>query len=328
MEHYSIYVGAKRPATALVGFLEKNQGQAITKGEVKEIPLEVGAHGFSNYSKVWGRRVIEGQEKSDKLVNVEDPNYKGSIQFLKYGDSKGHFLEIRYLDTCASLDLQYQTLRLRIAIKPDEDKWYIKLPAGENRFDPKKDGTFIQFLQVHHMNKQSKSKSPNAIGTMYEEINEDTIDETNIKVRESKGDAIFLVKNAANKAGQIKNLLIAVGTIPMEGKRIDIRASEREIYDGLMEMADTDPQFLLDRVDNFKRQVSDCFEKAKAYKVIDLTKHGQIAIEDGGKKEILLDKVDGNGNEEKILLYLYENFLNEDIFKALARLKDVCDKIK
>ena len=328
MEFYSIYVGAKRPATALVGFLEKNQGQSIIKGEAKEVSLDVGAHGFSNYSKVWGRRVIPGKETGNKTIGVEDPDYKGDIKFLKHGDPSGYPIEIRYLDTCASLDLEYQKIRLRIVIRPDEDKWYLKLPAGENRFDPAKEPMLVQFLKVHHMNKNSKSKSPNAIGIMYEEINEETIDETDIRVRESKGDAIFLVKSAANKSGHIRNLLISIGVIPMEGKQIDIRASEREIYDSLLEMADTDPKFLLTRVDEFQRSISDCFVKAKSFNIIDLTKHGQIALEVNGKKEILLDKVQGNGNEEKTLQWLYDNFLNEDVFKGLARLKEVCDQIK
>lgn len=326
-EHYSIYVGAKRPASALVGFLEKNQGQSIIKGDAQEIPLEVGAHGFSNYSKVWGRRIIIGQEDSNKIVNVEDPNYKGDIQFLKYGDAKGYPIEIRYLDTCASLDLQYQLLRLKIVIKADEDKWYIKLPAGENRFDYKNQAGFIQFLKVHHMNKDSNSKSPNAIGTMYEEINEGNMDMRETKTRESKGDAIFLVKNASLKVGQIKSLFQIVGN--NDNSKMDIRASEQEIYTGMLELADTDPQFILDRLDNFKKIISNLFEKAKAFQIIDLTKHGQIAIEPSpGKKEILLDKVPGNGNQEKILQWLFENFLNEEIYKSLARLKAVCDEIK
>ena len=325
-EYYSIYVGSKRPAHALVGFLEKNQGQTIIKGDAQEIPLEVGAHGFSNYSKVWARRVIPGADTGNKIINIEDPNYKGDLEFLKYGDPKGYPVEIRYLDTSMTLDLQFQLIRLKIILKPDEDKWYIRLPAGENRFDSKTHATYIQFLKVHHMNKDSKSKSPNATGTMYEEISEDNMDMTGIKTRESKGDAIFLVKNASLKVGQIKSLFQVVGN--NENSKIDIRASEQEIYNGLLEMADNDPKFILDRIDSYKKVISDLFEKAKAFSIIDLAKHGQIALEDKGKKEILLDKVPGNGNQEKILMWLFENFLNEDIFKALGRLKDVCDAIK
>lgn len=333
MEYYNIYVGAKRPASALMGFLEKGSGQTITKGEVIEIPLEVGAHGFPNYSKVWGKRVIMDQDKkvvqTNGIVNIEDPRYKGDIQFLKYGDKDGYFIEVRYLDTCSTLDMQFQINRLKLIIRGDEDKWYIKLPPGENRISPVEKPMFVEFLKVHHCNRNSKSKSPNATLVIYEEIGEDTMDMTGIKVRESKGDAIFIVKNAALKTGQIKNLLKVIGDIPEGiGRPIDNRASEQEVYNSILELADMNPQFLLDRIENFKRGISDLFIKATSFNIMDLAKHGQIALEVNGKKEILLDKVPGNGNQEKILQWLFENYLNEDNFAALARLKDVCDKIK
>ncbi len=333
MEYYNIYVGARRPATALMGFLEKGSGQTITKGEVTEVPLEVGAHGFPNYSKVWGKRVILGEDKKpvngQGIVSLEDTRYKGDIQFLKYGEAGGYFIEVRYLDTCSTLDMQFQINRLKLTVKGDEDKWYIKLPPGENRINPVEKPMFVEFLKVHHCNRSSRSKSPNATLVVYEEIGEETMDMTGIKVRESKGDAIFVVKNASLKVGQIKNLLKVIGEIPEGvGKPIDGRASEQEIYNLILELADINPQFLLDRIENFKRGISDLFIKATSFNIMDLTKHGQIALEVAGKKEILLDKVPGNGNQEKILQWLFENYLNEDNFAALARLKDVCDKIK
>src|SRR5574337_627059 len=117
-DKYKVLFGVSAEEDVLIGRLEP--GNATTKGTVLKGKFRKGNYIFPNKTKAWGVRLIDGKVPADKKGNtmrieVTQPEYKGEVLWLEWGDPKGYMIESRYEEGTASLDYQYQINRLKLA---------------------------------------------------------------------------------------------------------------------------------------------------------------------------------------------------------------------
>ena len=323
MGKYQIFCGRKRETNALAGYLERGRND-ILKGEPKEVSIQVGAYGIPNGTEAWGIRLIKGK-KPDHIVNVEDDNYSGEIEFVKWGTQTNIATPIRcrYVPGYRTIDKDYQDLRLKVTIP--EDSAYaalITLSHGPNEFDEQREFSLVQMLKVHHHNEHSVFHNPEAEGWMYKEMIQEEIDRDETKEIDNKFDCILLVNQASSKPESIRNLFdIVKGIETKEVNKDDVQ----EIFTTLKLFADQKPHVFASRVHEYKRRVSDVFSKLESYNAIDLTKDGFIAVGQT-KKEPILDNIPAKGKD--MITWAYDNFLEPQVFDGIQRIEKIAEKLK
>lgn len=328
-EGYVIVVGRERPEKVITAAWDKQTQQPI--GDQFETFKSVGSHLLINQIQVWGRRVArdkEGKLVKRARVEVTDTDYKGDIEFLKWGDEKGYMVTTRYLAQSNSLDMAYQDQIQKIKIDAqnprDISDSHIELVSGENKFDYKSQNLLITHLKVHPMNRMSESKNPkpSIMGEVYYEkvsMKSDSL----IAQLESGLDAAFIVKSASKDMKAVRNLFEIMGTQEFFGET-DALSIDNDIYTILLAFAQSHPDIFFTHVNSFKKQVSDDFEKAKVFDIVDLTKDGVISISKGGKKEPLIEGTKGKG--EDMIVWALENYYLTEVYEKLKYLHSEVDK--
>lgn len=323
MGKFQIYCGRKRETNALAGYLEKGRNDII-KGEPKEVSIQVGAYGIPNGTEAWGIRLVKGK-RPDHIINVEDENYSGEIEFVKWGSHPNIATPIRcrYVPGYRTIDKDYQDLRLKVTIP--EDSAYaalITLSHGPNEFDEQRDYALVQMLKVHHHNEHSVFCNPEAEGWMFKEIVQEEMDKEETKEIDSKFDCILLVNKASSKPDSIRALFdIVKGIETKEVNKDDIQ----DIYTTLKLFADQKPQIFSNRVQQYKRKVSDVFSKLESYNAIDLTKDGFIAVGQT-KKEPILHDIPAKGKD--MVSWAFDNFLEPEVYEGIQKIEKIADKLK
>lgn len=325
---YVIVVGRERPAEAIVSHAKKD-GTPKGEDQLKRY-ISVGKHMMVNPTSVWGRRVIDGKPtKDDKAVELNTVGYNGEIEFLEYGDPKGYLLTIRYLKQSRSLDIEYQDniQKLKVdTIKGEDGSAMITFDAGENKYDEKKDALFVQYLKVHGQNRDSVSKNPNPAiyGFTFFEVTDDNVKTVSIEKGEKSVSAGFVVMEASKKPGNLKVLLDIVGERE-ELVGLDNLSKDKQIYDGLLRFALTNPNDFDSLVNNWKKKFSDAVEKAKSYKALDLTKDGHIALIVDNKPNLMFSDAKGKG--DKMIDWVLENYYDSEIYKKATGFISITEKL-
>lgn len=323
---YTVIAGDTRPAYIETGFLEKNSGQTqfqegISTGKVVN---RRGDCGIPTISENWGVRLIDGKIP-DKPVDVKDSRYSGEIQFLPWGDKKGQLIMTRYLKGYETLDMLYQNLvlnadsNINIDDASSADVFFLVLQTGENEFDETREPFKTMFVKNSAYNQDSTSKNPQHISYMYREKDEEKQREAISKSIDDKGDAIILVKHAASSLDKLRNLFGIVGDL------INAEISDELLFDALMNLADRQPTAFMDKMKGYKHQVSNIFEKAKSYGILDLTKDGVI-VAGKDKKTIIAQDVPAKGTN--MIDWVYSNPVEPISFTAVHQLKQITDKLK
>lgn len=321
---YQITVGRKREGNnAVAGFLEKGRNDII-RGEAKEVAIRVGAFGIPNGTEAWGVRLDKSGKVPDAPLNAEDPEYRGEIKWLKWGEKGGTMIKCRYVSGHTTIDREYQKLRLKIDELPDSDPYaaLITLVHGYNELDEDRDKGLIQMLKVHHHNDKSISCNPNSEGWMYTEIRQEELDKEKTKTIDEKFACILMVNQASSKPESIKNLFDIVKGV--ESAKIN-RDDASEVYTHLKHFADQQPELFSQRLTAYKTAISNVFEKAKSFDLIDTTKDGVIAAGDK-KKDIILENIPVKGKDA--LDWAFTNFLEPEVFEGIDKLKKITEKIK
>lgn len=322
MSTYQIYVGRKRENNAIFGALVKGRNDII-QGETKPASIKVGVYGVPNYTQAWGVRLVKGSVP-ETPVSAENPNYTGEIKPLKWGDPKGTMIECRWVRGHSTIDQSYQDLRLKLPIKEDSiDTALILLQHGFNEFDENRDKSLVDILKVHGMNQNSISKHPEYAGEMYREINQEIIDKKETLSIDSKFECLKTINEASSSNESVKVLFDIVNGVELSQVNRDDVA---EVFSALKLFADNQPAVFAERFNNYKINVSTVLEKAKVFKLFDVTKDGLIAVSDtkGANKEIL--SVDAKG--EKMINYLFDNLLNAEAYDFIEKTKNITDKLK
>ena len=325
---YVIQVGNESPAKAIVAAVNKKTGEPT--GPQMERYIRVGSHLIINRARVWGKRMIDGKDKAKDGNGIEfnTVGYKGEIEFLPWGTEGGYAIEIRYLPQSRSLDYEYQQNVQKIVINPANDESAsIILKAGENKFDPKKQDLLIQYLKVYPQNRDSKSKNPDPAikGHVYYEVTDEHVDQTSIKRIETSIAASKLVNDLSNKPAEIRNLFKVLGQREEFGST-NLLSGDLQIYRVLLEYANAHAVDFFYLIDQYKKGVEDDFRKAESYKALDLTKDGHIAIEVGGKKQLIISDLKAKG--QGMVDYMLEHYYEDEIFMATQIFKEYVSKLK
>lgn len=332
-ETYTVIAGNyDRPAYLQGQYLEKgydrtgkDQGTGQPTGEQRLYALRRQDIGIPNYAQAWGVRVYDDGAVPENPMDVKDVKYHGKINFLSFGDPKGTLIEVRWLKNYNTIDMQYQNLVLNAKVDENDpssaDAFFIVLQSGENDFDSIKDAMKIQMLKVTSYNRNSPCRQPDALHDLFYEKNE----ETNIKVESkslnAKGDALRIVTDASsdNTFGKLKNLFNIVRVLSPEEPK------EAHLYVFLQHLADKLPVEFLAQIDEYKKYVSNIFEKLKSYKSIDWTKDGMLVAGDD-KKEVICEGIPAKG--ENMLLWLLTNHLDPKANEAIFKLTKISEKLK
>lgn len=319
-----------RPMLVDRGVLEKGMGQS-SRTELGQTINRRCDIGFPNRTEAWGMRVVRDENgeiiKEGRDVDVKDSAYRGEIVFLKYGNPKGQKIICRYLKGYSTIDYLYQNLvlnaeaNLRDESEVSGDFYWLRLVSGDNVIDEMADPYLAQMIRVHAYNESSISKMPEATFSLFKDKIFGQVEEVGLKELSSKFDALKLVNEAAtdNTYAKLRNLAIVVKSLVFE----DIK--EDNLLTSLSKLADTKPTEFVSAINEYKKNVSNVFEKAKAFEILDLTLDGVISAGQKTKKEIATD-IPAKG--EGMLEWCMAEFLDARAFEVAFQLKKITDKIK
>lgn len=322
-EAYKIMVGS-RESKAYVGYLEMNQGNTITKGELLAAQPIGGFAIFPNRTVCWGRRIIANRKWSpeDAQVQPNDPAYRGEVKWMKWGEKGGMPIVARWKMGIGSLDYDYQVLQLQQPeFKDDEQGAYMQIPFGENSIFFDTEELKAKFLEIHHENSDSIYKSPNAEGGMWSEVKAFDTTKQEVKEVDLQFEAVKIIKeaNTFEKLKVLKEILSAKKVISYN------EGDENSLYDVLIIYAKGDPDFVIKTIQEYKNNVSKKFSYALSYKALDLTKDGHVALIQPEKK-LLLSDIPAKG--EDMLRWMEENSLLPEVHTAINTLIHLSEKFK
>lgn len=315
---FTVIAGRKEPATALQGQLSKTTGQPGPN--VTKVSLPVGRILVPNFSRVWGKRVIDQQVSKtgnsvtvqEQSASVADPKYRGKIEFLEYGAEGGEMIEIRYLRNSSSLDKQYQDVVQKI--KPTDEDAFISLQQGMNDFNESTEPLLVQMLKVHSLMHDSPSRD--ATMTDYDMItydaekrNKSRIEKVNIR-----NTAEGYVLDAANNKGKTHILAVLFN--------IEVKTQDDVIIEKLLDRATEFPEKFVDVINQYQKKVHILLQDADDAQVVDIEPQGAIHMSDlKGGKDILIRNVEGRG-VEKIKFVVANAIIDFDTFTAIAKLEE------
>jgi len=302
-----------------VGHLNKDRSKIIET--VSQMFIPTPAKIISNYFPVWAKR-ISSTDRSRENVDVMDADYKGELEFLPHGHENGQEIFIRHLLSAKSLDAQYQELRLKM--KPTDNDAMIVLEAGQNEFDYRTQGSLIELLKQHYKHKGSKSKDPKFRTFLYWEIDSTNKERATKKIEQSVTGS-QLVMSLDMKPENLRSLFNIMGGLKVMPSVTDIK-SDTQVYTALLELAHEKGEYFSNKIDEFKKTISDAFVKAESYNLLDLTLNGTVTLMINSKKIKLAEDIPAKGDSMKD--YFMQNYHNPLIFDAIGQLKNHLQKIK
>jgi hypothetical protein len=263
---YSIIVGGE-PAKVEVGFLG-DDGRPKPGSLVGYI--ETAGIAVQNYARVWGKRQIDPKTK--------EPN--GTIDFLPWDDEKGELIEIRFLKTSSSLDMEYQKKKgVRVSDKDAE----ILLSVGINNFDVVTDKARIEMIKHHYQNGDNISREP-GIPVVYYEYDSTKATKADTEDRRLRQQAENIVMDANDDNVQSLEILASLF------HDIEPRQQQDVLYTELLERADR-YGFFLDVLAHHRSEFRNLVEKAIEVELIDVSSN-DIYIVKNGHKDILLQSIE------------------------------------
>lgn len=317
----------KRPETIVRGVIEKGSGQTRLEGEPINVLNRRAEIGVPNWTEAWGVRLDKEGKVPASPIDIKDPNYRGQISLLEWGDKTGSLIVCRFLRGFNTIDQQYQDVVLgaKDQIKDDNeasaDGYYLRLQSGDNYYDPETDPYLVMMLRAHYMNENSKYKNPQSQSFMFRELVEKGESEQ-AKVFDDKVSAMRMVQDAAkdNSYETLRNLSAVLGDA------VDQILVDGTLFSYISMIAEKKPDIFHQKVSEWKKKVSDSIEMAKSYNILDLTKNGHIACKDGAKVELLASDVPGKGDE--MAVWMVQNFMEPKAFQTFHKLKNITDKLK
>lgn len=328
---YRIHAGTKREGSnAISGFLERGRND-ILAGKSTPVTIKAGTWGIPNGTQAWGRRLDKDGKipGGDKIFRIEDDNYRGIIEWLKWGDKRGTMIRARYIPGYVTLDKDYQDTKLGVKIvdgflDDGESVSLITMPHGYSEYDEDEKPALIQMFKIHHQNPKSISCNPDneSLPMFFEVEDTDNVDEKSSLI-ETKGQCLLLVSAASSKPENIRALFEIVKDA---NKGINVvKEDVGEVYKFLQAFADEEPRNFSNKVNGYKTKVSAIIEKAKAYDIFDVTKDGFIAA-GVNKKEIILGDVPAKG--DKMLEWAFDHCLEPAVYDGIAKLQTITDSLK
>lgn len=315
---FTVIAGRKEPAVALQGLLDKNSGQPTAN--VNKVNLPVGRILIPNFSRVWGKRVIDQQTSQTgrsttvqtQSASVTDPKYRGKIEFMEYGAEGGEMIDIRFLRNSSSLDKQYQDVVQKV--KATDEDAFIALQQGMNDFSETTEALLIQMLKVHSLMHESPSRDNtmtdyDMVTYDAEKRNKSRIEKVNIR-----NTAEGYVLDAANNKDKTYILAVLFN--------IETQMQDNVIIEKLLDRAGEFPERFVEVINQYQKKIHIMLQDADDADVIDIEPQGAIHMSDlKGGKDILIRNAEGRG-VEKIKAVVSNAVTDINIFNALAKLEE------
>lgn len=333
MSGYVIHVGHIPPTKAIIAIPDRDTKQPT--GNPIEVLKTVGSFHLVNRARVWARRTLPNgklpvKDGVEQPIEVLDREYKGHLEFLKWGADKAGAMaiEVRYLRSSSSLDYEYQVNIQKIITRPEDGSDMIVLTPGENKFDLKKDALFIQFLKVYPENLHSTSKNPDAMikGFTYKEVSDGDVDKTYIRNKEASLDMGIFVKQLSMIEGGVRNVFDILSGYGWDFGNVNELSVDSDIYTALLRFSEFNPDDFSKQIDRFKKEVQDKFEYAKSFSALDTTKEGYVALRINGQANMIWEKAEGKG--DKMLDWVIENFAEASVYNGIQKFISLCNKLK
>jgi hypothetical protein len=331
MSNYVIHVGANTPEKVIIATPDKDR-RPIPETQI-ETHRTIGAHLLMNRARVFARRVLPNgkmlvKDNVETPMEVNDPNYKGHLQFLDWGSTVAgaQAIDVRYLPNSSSLDYEYQRTVQKIETTPEQGLDHIQLKSGENKFDGST--LLVQLLKVHPQNRNSKSKNPDPLikGYQYFEITDETTDKSFVRKMEAAHTmGTFLMGLTANSEA-LFNLLEILTEYHVDFGEVNHLSNTTDVYRALLQYANTSPGDFAQHINRYKEELQKKFEYARSFKALDLTKDGSIGMTIGGKPHLVFDKVEGKG--EAMIEWVVKNFYLKTVYDQSKYLRSLCDQLK
>jgi len=293
---FSILVLGKEAAEVEEGDLNKSTGLPI--GKVNKIKLRPGQVSIPNFSKVWGRKILD--KKTEKPT--------GNIEFLEYGTKGGELIPIRYIEGCSSLDKHYQINVLKLDFSDEEDfiNAYINLDAGINDFKNTEDNAlFLDFLQHHTYCEDNKSRNPkkDVVFKLYNPQNINKMKIDSFKDRQKAAEYIMASENDEKKLAVLARLF-----------EIDGDRQDAVIFGELFEILEDDYKRVINVIDinraRFKNILQDLADKG-----VLLVEEDDVISNIDGEREFLIKGID---SKDKIK-HLVDEFLTLEVFEVYQK---------
>lgn len=326
-EPFKIFVGENTTNVILRGYPDNGKATLKDGTSVIEEEYNGGDVTFPNYWEAWGVRTINGKRKNakDYPIEVNDPEYRGDIEFLEYPDTEGQTIYCRYVKGQTSLDYDYQTLRLNLVKKEqDEQNLLLVLARGEHKVEPAKDRTYALMLKIHPMNGNSRYKTPRYTSSLYKEVNVYETQQANIRSMDIDFEAKSYVKASSTSFAKLKVL----HKVLSDGGEIKFDATdENTLYDALMIFANEKPSEVIRLCTKYKQDTTMLIELCKSHKQFDTAKNGEL-LAGSVKKEIILSDIDASYKGEDMIQYLFDKAFEPKVFEAINKLHELSKNFK
>lgn len=333
MEGYVIMAGQATATKVLIG---RPNADGRPGPDAMEAFRNVGGIFVMARSRVWARRVYPGGKIGDiggveVPVEVNDPKYKGTLEFLKWGDSAvgAQLMEIRYLPMSNNLDYEFQTVIQKTPNPtPEQGLDHIQLTPGENKFSYEKDALKIKFLEVTHDNRDSISKNPDPMlkGYMFFELRDESKDKSFINQAEAAHSSQGVVIQMSNKPEELRNLFEVFAGFGVDFGEVNNLSLSSDIYTALLKYASYYPKDFDGQIAVFKKNLQDKFDYASSFKALDTEKEGIIGLIVAGKPTPVFTGIPEKG--KKMIEWVIENFVTNNVYPQIKTFFGLCDKLK
>lgn len=303
-KYFTILVNGREAAEAEEGELNKTTG--LPDGKTSKIKLQVGAVAFPNFSKVWGRRVL------DKKTNLPT----GEIEFMPWGARGGELIAIRYLEGCPSLDKHYQknTLKIELSQEEQQETAYIDLNIGVNDFDLESaDPMFIEMLKHHTYCKDNESRKSSSREVHFEIYDATKISKEKITTMREMRKAQDIIFDAEESSDMLMVLAKLFD--------IDPQYQDEVIFKELVDILEDDYKRVLKVINMAKDQFRDQLTALYDKKILQDTPEGDIfEVYEDERKELIRD-IDA---KDKIA-YLVANMFDAKVYAVRERVSEITD---
>jgi len=316
---FKIFAGHPR-GKAIIGFLERGDRSRLSAdSEAYEVSDFPGKEMFPNVFNAWGRRIAVDKDGKRKAGNA-DPNdieYKGDIEFLEYGDSKGSLIQCRYVPGHKTLDYNYQVMKLGLPKYNTQEGQmynYMDVQKGETEITVS-DPAYAVMMKIHPMNKNSICRSPNTENHQWHEINELDSEKILASTIDAEFEAISIVKSAATSGKKLNILFNLIGgdsVIKWD------KSDEGSKYEGMVVFAKQNPDLVTKALAKFKEEVQAAIAKGESYDAFDLSVKGVVKVKKGDSKVVLLSDIPASG--KNMLTWIWENAMEPNVFDAYGKL--------
>lgn len=294
--YYTIKVGDVESLSIQVGTLNKTTGEPAA-GWVPGIAPK-GVLSIPNYSKIWAKQ----EKKNGKLT--------GEITPLPWGADGGMVVELRYIQSCRSIDKQYQD---ELKIKPSEEEdSEIELDYGLNEFDEKVYPMKCLMLKLHGFNGSNTSRNPQGkvVFTTYEPEKQMNIQASFIQLRQQGENMVVDARYKPKKLRALASLF-----------EMDVKQLDEILFNQLLEYTQK-PDVFWNVINLNKKKFEVTLKKSRDLGIIDLSLPNIVQLVKNEAKDYLINseyKIEGDTDKEKIE-FMLGNMIEPEIFDGLNRL--------